>query len=124
MTGPNGSLEGEADSRQILISQDIWNRTQRRKYGGWGYAHILDNTLPVMPAKGMSEDEIRILMVENPAPCSFSVSWASKTDPAKRRSASSRERSRAGGKNSPSRPCEVDQASPLTPGWGRLRTKE
>ena len=67
MTGPNGSLQGEADSRQILISQDIWNRTQRRKYGGWGYAHILDNTLPVMRAKGMSEDEIRILMVENPA---------------------------------------------------------
>jgi phosphotriesterase-related protein len=54
-------------TKQILISQDIWNKTQRRKYGGWGYAHILDNTLPVMRAKGMSEDEIRTLMVENPA---------------------------------------------------------
>jgi phosphotriesterase-related protein len=54
-------------TKQILISQDIWNKTQRRKYGGWGYAHILDNTLPVMCAKGMSEDEIRTLMVENPA---------------------------------------------------------
>jgi phosphotriesterase-related protein len=54
-------------TKQILISQDVWNKTQRRKYGGWGYAHILDNTLPVMRAKGMTEDEIRTLMVENPA---------------------------------------------------------
>jgi phosphotriesterase-related protein len=54
-------------TKQVLISQDIWNKTQRRKYGGWGYAHILDNTLPVMRAKGMTEEEIRILMVDNPA---------------------------------------------------------
>lgn len=54
-------------TKQILISQDIWNKTQRRKYGGWGYAHILDNTLPVMRVKGITEDEIRTLMVENPA---------------------------------------------------------
>jgi len=53
--------------KQILISQDIWNKTQRRKYGGWGYAHILDNTLPVMHAKGMTDDEIRTLMIDNPA---------------------------------------------------------
>ncbi len=52
---------------QIVISQDIWNKTQRRRYGGWGYAHILDNVLPVMRAKGMSADEIRTIMVDNPA---------------------------------------------------------
>jgi phosphotriesterase-related protein len=60
-------LMASGHTKQILISQDIWNKTQRRKYGGWGYAHILDNTLPVMRAKGMTEDEIRTLMVENPA---------------------------------------------------------
>lgn len=53
--------------RQILISQDIWNKTQRRKYGGWGYAHIMDNTLPVIRSKGMTNDDIRMIMVENPA---------------------------------------------------------
>ena len=52
---------------QILISQDIWNKTQRRKYGGWGYAHILDNAVPVMKSKGMTDDDIRHLMVGNPA---------------------------------------------------------
>lgn len=54
-------------TKQILISQDIWNKTQRRKYGGWGYAHIMDNTLPVMRAKGIPEDDIRTIMVDNPA---------------------------------------------------------
>lgn len=52
---------------QILISQDIWNKTQRRKYGGWGYAHILDNVVPVMKDKGMSDADIKTIMVDNPA---------------------------------------------------------
>ena len=51
---------------QILISQDIWNKHQRRKYGGWGYDHILRNTVPVMKAKGMSQQEIDTIMIENP----------------------------------------------------------
>jgi len=51
---------------QILISQDIWNKTQRCAYGGWGYAHILRDTLPVMRVKGMTEEQIGIIMVENP----------------------------------------------------------
>ena len=52
--------------KQILISQDIWNKHQRRKYGGWGYDHILRNAVPVMRAKGMTEEQIRTLLVENP----------------------------------------------------------
>lgn len=51
---------------QILISQDIWNKTQRRTYGGWGYAHIMRNTLPVMRLKGMTDEQIHTIMVDNP----------------------------------------------------------
>ncbi len=51
---------------QILISQDIWNKHQRRTYGGWGYAHILDNVIPVMLAKGISREQIHTMMVDNP----------------------------------------------------------
>lgn len=51
---------------QILISQDIWNKTQRCAYGGWGYAHILRDTLPVMRVKGVTEEQIHMIMVENP----------------------------------------------------------
>jgi len=51
---------------QMLISQDIWNKAQRCAYGGWGYAHILRDTLPVMRVKGMTEEQIHTIMVENP----------------------------------------------------------
>ena len=52
--------------RQILVSSDIWNKHQRRKYGGWGYDHILRNAVPVMRVKGMTDDQIHTLLVENP----------------------------------------------------------
>jgi phosphotriesterase-related protein len=51
---------------RILISQDIWNKHQKASYGGWGYDHILRNAVPVMRAKGMSEEQIRTILVENP----------------------------------------------------------
>jgi len=51
---------------QILISQDIWNKHQCRKYGGFGYDHILRNTVPVMRDKGLNEEQINTILVENP----------------------------------------------------------
>ena len=51
---------------QILIAQDIWNKHQRRTYGGWGYDHILENVIPVMLAKGISREQIHTMMVDNP----------------------------------------------------------
>lgn len=51
---------------QILIAQDIWQKVQKVRYGGWGYAHILRNVVPVMRAKGMSQPEIDTMLVENP----------------------------------------------------------
>jgi phosphotriesterase-related protein len=52
--------------RQILISHDICTKRQLCKYGGFGYGHILRNTVPVMAAKGMTQDEIDQLMIYNP----------------------------------------------------------
>lgn len=51
---------------QVLISSDIWNKHQRRTYGGWGYDHILRNVVPAMLAKGLSEEQVETIMVANP----------------------------------------------------------
>jgi phosphotriesterase-related protein len=53
-------------SRQLLISVDACFKTRLTKYGGYGYAHILDNVIPLMRAKGMSDADIRTIVVENP----------------------------------------------------------
>lgn len=57
--------EGYGD--KILISLDICHKTQLAKYGGDGYNHILDNVLPIMRRKGMSNEEIEAITVGNPA---------------------------------------------------------
>lgn len=51
---------------QILISQDICTKHRLRRYGGHGYDHILRNMVPVMRVKGMSDEQIHVLLVENP----------------------------------------------------------
>lgn len=51
---------------QIVISQDICIKCMTRKYGGWGYAHILDVVVPRFHAAGIGPDELQILIVDNP----------------------------------------------------------
>jgi phosphotriesterase-related protein len=63
-------IRGLADAghlRQVLLSQDIYQKVHWRQYGGAGYAHILDNVIPVMYRKGFDEREVAVLTVENPA---------------------------------------------------------
>jgi len=51
---------------QILISQDTCLKHSLVTYGGVGYAHILNNVVPLMRIKGFSEDTIRTIIVDNP----------------------------------------------------------
>jgi len=51
---------------QILISTDTAMKARLVAYGGPGYAHIPDNVIPWMRAKGMPEEVIRTITVENP----------------------------------------------------------
>lgn len=52
---------------RVLVSQDICQKVYLRRYGGPGYAHILENVIPLMLHLGMSRDDIRRITVENPA---------------------------------------------------------
>lgn len=54
-------------ARQLLMSCDICEKFHLRKYGGYGYANILENVVPSLKLLGVSEREIRTIMVENPA---------------------------------------------------------
>ena len=52
---------------QLLISQDVCQRWQLTCHGGKGYAHILENIVPRMRRRGISDDQISKIMVDNPA---------------------------------------------------------
>ncbi|MBI4832203.1 MAG: aryldialkylphosphatase [Candidatus Lindowbacteria bacterium] len=52
---------------KLLVSQDICHKTQLARYGGDGYNHILENVLPIMRRKGMSNDDVEAVTVRNPA---------------------------------------------------------
>ena len=52
--------------KQILLSQDIANKTMLVSYGGQGYAHLLREVVPVMKIYGISDEQINTMMVENP----------------------------------------------------------
>lgn len=61
------ALVNEGFINQILISHDHSTKHRLWHYGGPGYAHILKNVVPlVMREKGMTEEQIHTILVENP----------------------------------------------------------
>lgn len=59
-------LIAQGHVNQLLVSQDICYKTRLRRYGGHGYAHIIDNVVPLMRDKGIPEEHIHTITVENP----------------------------------------------------------
>ena len=59
-------LIDEGYLNQILLSCDHWTKHMLRRYGGWGYDHILTSVVPLMRHKGISDEQIHTLLVENP----------------------------------------------------------
>ena len=59
-------LIDEGYLNQILISHDISVKSKRVCYGGWGYAHISNYVVPMMLKRGLTQEQINIIMVENP----------------------------------------------------------
>jgi phosphotriesterase-related protein len=58
-------VEAGAGDR-ILLSTDICTKTQLVAYGGYGYAHVVQNVVPMLRDIGLSEAEIDGLLVDNP----------------------------------------------------------
>ena len=55
---------GYAD--RILLSQDVCTKVQLKSYGGTGYSYILEKFLPHLRARGVADEDIQMIMVENP----------------------------------------------------------
>jgi len=51
---------------QILLSQDVCLKINLARYGGMGYTHILRNVVPMMKDAGISEQQIKAMLVDNP----------------------------------------------------------
>lgn len=60
-------LVAEGFGDRIVISHDICFKHQLARYGGHGYAHILDNVVPLMRRKGFDEETIHAILVDTPA---------------------------------------------------------
>ncbi|XP_007671323.1 phosphotriesterase-related protein [Ornithorhynchus anatinus] len=59
-------LVDEGYEDQILIAQDIHTKHRLMKYGGHGYSHILANVVPKMRIRGVTENTLEKILVENP----------------------------------------------------------
>lgn len=51
---------------QLLLSHDVWGKIQRVKYGGHGYAHILENIAPILRSQGVSQSDFKQMTIDNP----------------------------------------------------------
>jgi phosphotriesterase-related protein len=57
--------EGHVD--RIVLGQDVGVRSRLRRWGGWGYAHVLEHVVPLLTELGVAEIAIRTMLVDNPA---------------------------------------------------------
>ena len=60
------SLCNQGYDKQIIISHDIAIKRRLKSYGGEGYSHILESIIPMLKEKGITEKQIKNMLVENP----------------------------------------------------------
>jgi phosphotriesterase-related protein len=52
---------------RMVLGGSVWTKSQLRAYGGMGYAHLLRRIVPELRRRGVGEDDLRRMLVENPA---------------------------------------------------------
>ena len=61
------ALVAEGHAAQLFLSQDIGVRTRLRRWGGWGYAHLLEHVVPILRELGVGQEAIDTMLVANAA---------------------------------------------------------
>ncbi|XP_008565948.1 PREDICTED: phosphotriesterase-related protein isoform X2 [Galeopterus variegatus] len=59
-------LVAEGYEDRILMAHDIHTKHRLMKYGGHGYSHILTNIVPKMLLRGITENVLDKILIENP----------------------------------------------------------
>ena len=52
---------------RIVVGHDVFSKHRLVAYGGHGYGHILENIVPRMRRRGIGEEAIRAILIDNPA---------------------------------------------------------
>ncbi len=52
---------------QILLSMDIATLNDLHWYGGKGFAYLLETFVPLLKSVGATDEDIRVMMIENPS---------------------------------------------------------
>ncbi|MCH8206125.1 MAG: phosphotriesterase-related protein [Chloroflexi bacterium] len=60
-------LVDDGYGERVVIAHDICTKHRLVKYGGHGWAHILEHIAPGLRHKGLSEEAVHSILVENPA---------------------------------------------------------
>lgn len=60
------ALIADGNGSRLLISSDLCLKQDLIRYGGHGYAHLLETVVPMMLSNGISPDSIDLLMRSNP----------------------------------------------------------
>jgi phosphotriesterase-related protein len=50
-----------------LVAHDICTKHRLVRYGGHGFGHILENIVPRMRQRGITDEQINAITVTNPA---------------------------------------------------------
>ena len=52
--------------KQLMLSQDVCCKQFLKRYGGYGYSHILEHIVPTLRAEGVTERQIHNMLIDNP----------------------------------------------------------
>jgi phosphotriesterase-related protein len=59
-------MVSEGKQGSVLLAHDICTKHRLKTYGGHGFDHILTRVVPRMKARGMNEEVIRLILIDNP----------------------------------------------------------
>ncbi len=52
--------------KQIVLSNEVVSKSHLKKYGGYGYSHVLENIVPDLKYCGVTQEQLNTMLIDNP----------------------------------------------------------